>query len=133
FEGVNAAMCRSNLRAGKEFGGYNIISIESDSIYLQERIVSGETNTPWLAYSTSERPQWEDNPPRPDFTINHNHPFVSETWSMQEKSDMGSGMVLQDNVLYYTNTNGEIKAVKTDDGSELWSYQTDGKIYSTPF
>ncbi|MBF6597870.1 MAG: PQQ-binding-like beta-propeller repeat protein [Fermentimonas sp.] len=133
FEGVKATMCRSNLRAGKEFGGYNIISIESDSIYLQERIVSGETNTPWLAYSTSERPQWEDNPPRPDFTINHNHPFVSETWSMQEKSDMGSGMVLQDNVLYYTNTNGEIKAVKTDDGSELWSYQTDGKIYSTPF
>ena len=133
FEGVNAAMCRSNLRAGKEFGGYNIITVDSDSIYLQERLVSGETNIPWLSYSTSERPQWEDNPPRPDFTINHNHPFVSETWSIQEKSDMGSGMVLQNNILYYTNTNGEIKAVNADDGSELWSYQTDGKIYSTPF
>ena len=133
FEGVNAAMCRSNLRAGKEYGGYNIITVESDSIYLQERVVSGETNIPWLAYSTSGRPLWEENPPRPDFTINHNHLYVFETWSLQEKSDMGSGMILQNNVLYYTNTKGEIKAVKTDDGSELWSYQTNGKIYSTPF
>lgn len=133
FEGVNAAMCRSNLRAGNEFGGYNIITVESDSIYLQERIVSGETNIPWLTYSTSGRPQWEEDSARPDFTINDNHPFISEIWSIQEESDMGSGMALQNNVLYYTNTKGEIKAVSADDGLELWSYQTGGKIYSTPF
>ena len=133
FEGVNAAMCRSNLRAGKEYGGYNIISVESDSIILQERIVSGETHTPWLAYSTTDRPKWDNNPPRPDFSINVDHPFVSEVWNKQESSDMGSGMALFNDVLYYTNTNGEIKATNADDGTEIWSFQTGGKIYSTPF
>ena len=132
FEGVNAAMCRSNLRAGNEYGGYNIVTVDTDSIYLQERLVSLDTQAPWLSYSTLGRVQWVDNPKRPDFTINVNHPFVSEVWYIQEKSDMGSGMTFKDGMLFYTNTNGEIKAVNTDDGLELWSYKTDGKIYSTP-
>lgn len=133
FEGVNAAMCRSNLRAKQEFGGYNIISVNSDSIYLQERIVSGVTKDPWHAYATAGRTEWVVNPPRPDFSININHPYVSEVWSVQENSDMGGGMELQNNVLYYTNTSGEIKAINAKDGSAIWSYKTDGKIYSTPF
>ena len=132
FEGVNAAMCRSNLRAGSEFGGYNIITVAADSIYFQERVVSVETLAPWLSYSTSGRVKWVENPKRPDFTINDNHPFVTEVWSVQEKSDMGSGMALKEGVLYYTNTNGVIKCVDSSNGTELWNYKTDGKIYSTP-
>lgn len=132
FEGANAAMCRSNLRATEQLGGYNIINVENDSIYLQERIVSDDTKSPWLTYSTKERPQWEKNPPRPDFSSNKNNPYVSEIWSIQEESDMGSGMTLHNDTLYYTNTFGEIKAVDTNSGSLIWRYQTDGKIYSTP-
>ena len=132
FEGVNAAMCRSNLRATEQLGGYNIITVENDSIYLQERIVSDDTKSPWLTYSTKERPQWEKYPPRPDFSSNKNNPYVSEIWSIQEESDMGSGMTLHNDTLYYTNTFGEIKAVDTNSGSLISRYQTDGKIYSTP-
>ncbi|WP_436415025.1 outer membrane protein assembly factor BamB family protein [Petrimonas sp.] len=132
FEGVNAAMCRSNLRAKQDFGGYNIITVDADSILFQERVVSGETRQPWLSYSTKSRPQWESNPPHPDFSGNINHPFVSEVWSVQETSDMGSGMFLHDNKLIYTNTAGEIKAANTENGNTVWTYSTDGKIYSTP-
>ena len=132
FEGVNGAMCRSNLRAKDDFGGYTIITVDRDSITLRERRVSGETLSPWLSYSTKERPVWERNPPRPDYTLNQHHPYVEEVWSLQEKSDMGSGMYLHDDRLIYTNTSGEVKAVKVVDGSSLWTYQTDGKIYSTP-
>lgn len=132
FEGVNAAMCRSNLRAKEDFGGYNIIEVSADSILLSERIVSGETRLPWLSYAVTQRPQWDVNPPRPDFSINQNHPYVSEIWSVQEKSDMGSGMFLADDKLVYTNTAGEIKAADTESGNTLWTYRTRGKIYSTP-
>ena len=132
FEGVNAAMCRSNLRAKQDYGGYNIITIDNDSIFLQERLVNGVTRTPWLAYSATDRTEWESNPPRPDYGMNENHPFVSEVWSLQENSDMGSGMFLHDDMLIYTNTAGEIKAVHADDGTTGWVYQTGGKIYSTP-
>lgn len=132
FEGVNAAMCRSNLRAKEEYGGYTVLTISSDSITLQERKSSGVTLSPWLTYPTGERTQWESNPPRPDYSFNRNHPYVTEVWSVQEKSDMGSGMALQRDLLVYTNTSGEIKVVKAKDGSPVWNFKTGGKIYSTP-
>jgi outer membrane protein assembly factor BamB/predicted phosphodiesterase len=132
FEGANAAMCRSNLRGKADFGGYNIITVSPDSICLQERIVSGQTLSPWLCYSTTDRPQWEENPPRPDYTINNQNPHVEEIWSIQETSDMGSGMCLAGELLIYTNTNGEIKAADSSTGKIVWTYKTNGKIYSTP-
>ncbi|MEN6588974.1 MAG: PQQ-binding-like beta-propeller repeat protein [Proteiniphilum sp.] len=132
FEGVNAAMCRSNLRAEQLFGGYNIITVDPDSVFLQERLVNGVANIPWLTYFVSGRPEWENDPPRPDYRINANHPFVTEVWNLQESSDMGSGMFLHEGMLFYTNTAGEIKAANADDGSIRWIYKTKGKIYSTP-
>ena len=132
FEGVKAAMCRSNLRAKEEYGGYTIITVDADSITLQERKASGETLSPWLTYPTGERPQWESDPPRPDYSFNQDHPYVTEVWSVQEQSDMGSGMVLHNDLLIYTNTAGEVKAAKVKDGATVWTYKTDGKIYSTP-
>lgn len=132
FEGLQAAMCRSNLRAEQTVGGYTLVTVDAASITLQERKASGETLSPWLTFSTSEKPHWEVNPARPDYSMNQHHPFVSELWSIQEKSDMGSGMAFMDDKLYYTNTAGEIKVVEGSNGKLLWSFKTEGKIYSTP-
>ena len=132
FEGANAAMCRSNLRAKDEFGGYNIITVTNDSIVFQERSVSGETLDAWLSYPANRRPEWETDVPRPNFEVNADNKHVTAIWSIDETSDMGAGMFLQNDLLFYTNTAGEIKAVHSDDGSSEWSFKTGGKIYSTP-
>ena len=132
FEGIDAAMLRSNLRAKKEFGGFNIVTVAQDSISFQERVVSGHTLEPWLSYSTSGLPQWEENPPRPDFSINDNHAFAKQVWAVQEDGDMGGGMALEQNHLIYTTTRGIVKAVNATTGTQQWSYKTDGKVYSTP-
>jgi outer membrane protein assembly factor BamB/predicted phosphodiesterase len=132
FEGANAAMCRANIRAKQPSAGYNIISIISDSIYLQERLASGVTQPAWLTYPANKRPEWDTNPARPDYSINANHSFVKEVWSKQEDSDIGGGMYLHKQQLIITNTSGEVKALSAKDGSMQWSYKTGGKIYSTP-
>lgn len=132
FEGVQAAMCRSNLRAKEDYGGYNIITVNPGEVSLQERIVSGETRAPWLSCSTHGRPRWESDSPRPGYSININHRHVKEAWSIQEESDMGSGMFIHEGVLIYTNTAGEIKAANSADGQTIWTFNTGGKIYSTP-
>lgn len=132
FEGIDAAMLRSNLRAKEEFGGYNIVTVTQDSITFQERVVSGQTKEPWLSYSTEWRPHWEENPPRPDFSINDNNAFAKEVWAVQEDGDMGGGMALTQNQLVYTTTQGEVKSVNAETGKQLWNYKTNGKIYSTP-
>ncbi|MCE5205208.1 MAG: PQQ-binding-like beta-propeller repeat protein [Porphyromonadaceae bacterium] len=132
FEGIPAAMCRSNLRAKETVGGYTLITVNADSIILQERKSSGETIPPWLNSPASGRPSWKLNPQRPDYSMNHHHPFVSEGWSLQEQSDMGSGMVLKGKKLFYTNTAGEVKAIDAGNGRPVWTFKTGGKIYSTP-
>ncbi|MDR2815627.1 MAG: metallophosphoesterase, partial [Proteiniphilum sp.] len=85
FEGIHAAMCRSNLRDKEEYGGYTIITVDTDSITLQERKASGETLAPWLTYPLGELPQWESDPPRPDYSFNGNHLYVTQAWSVQEQ------------------------------------------------
>ena len=132
FEGIDAAMLRSNLRAKQEYGGYNVVSVTQDSIIFQERVVSGKTLEPWLSYSTEGRPQWKQNPERPDYSINDNHAHVKEIWAVQENGDMGGGMELSNNNLIYTTTQGEVKNVDARTGKKKWSYKTNGKIYSTP-
>lgn len=132
FEGIPAAMLRSNLRAKEEYGGYNIVSITQDSIIFQERIVSGKTLAPWLSYSTEGRPQWDENPPRPDYSINNNHNYVEEIWTLQENADLGGGLELANNNLLYTTTKGEVRSVDAQTGKRKWSFTTNGKIYSTP-
>ena len=132
FEGIDAAMLRSNLRAKQEYGGYNVVSVTQDSIIFQERVVSGKTLEPWLSYSTEGRPQWKQNPERPDYSINDNHAHVKEIWAVQEDGDMGGGMELSKNDLIYTTTQGEVKNVDARTGKKKWSYKTNGKIYSTP-
>lgn len=132
FEGIQAAMCRSNLHKNDASGGYTLITIDADSIILQERKSSGETLSPWLTFNDSNRPSWELNPPRPDYSMNSHHPSVSEVWSLQEHTDMGSGMALEGKKLFYTNTAGEIKALDASNGQPVWTFKTEGKIYSTP-
>lgn len=39
YEGVNAVMCRSNLWAEQPFGGYNIITVDRDSVFLQDKML----------------------------------------------------------------------------------------------
>jgi outer membrane protein assembly factor BamB/predicted phosphodiesterase len=132
FEGAPAAMCRANIRAKQASAGYTLIRISSDSIVLRERLSVGRTLSAWLSYPVGQRPVWEANPPRPDFSINANHAFVKEVWSVQEQSDIGGGMYLHKNQLFITTTSGEIKAFSARDGSMRRSYRTGGKIYATP-
>lgn len=132
FEGVAGAMCRSNLRASEDVGGYTIVTVSGQSITLQERRANGVTLSPWYEVSTTAPVAWENEPPRPDYGINDHHPSVRKVWSIQEKSDIGSGMVLHGNMLYYSNTAGEVIALDADTGSDCWRVKTAGKIYSTP-
>lgn len=132
FEGVPAAMCRSNLRAKSSVGGYNLIEVKSDSILFRERTPGDKTRSPWLSYPVTTSTTWQANPPRPSNEMNYNHAYVTEAWSIQEDSDMGGGMALSGDTLVYTTTTGYIKAINVRNKRQIWSYRTDGKIYATP-
>jgi outer membrane protein assembly factor BamB/predicted phosphodiesterase len=134
FEGIPGIMCRSNLRAKKPIGGYNIVSLVHDSLVFNERQPGVETLPAWhaVALHTQEPPHWMPDPPRPSYDINKSFPQVRIKWSLQEQGDIGSGIALAGNRVIYTNTNGDVKAADLKTGKPLWQFATKGKIYATP-
>ncbi len=57
---------------------------------------------------------------------------IKELWSVQDNSDIGSAALYENDVVYYANTAGTIKAWDVKNNRLLWSYATGSKIFSTP-
>ena len=133
FEGIPAVMGRSNLRAKQEVGGYNIVTIDNKKVEYSERIPGVITKSVWASLTLQKlEPNTISIYPRPGYEVNKLFPTVLEKWNYQDKSDIGSGTVASDQLVFTTNTNGEVVALQKKDGKLKWKYQTAGKIYSIP-
>lgn len=135
FEGIPALMGRSNLRAGKEYGGYNIMTIRGDTLLTAAvRRPDTVTMAPWTTVKLARHdfPADTTSWPRPDYSMNEQYPEVSQAWRVQEMSDIGAGTVPAGRLAITTNTDGEVKALNIKRGKVRWTYSTGAKIYSTP-
>jgi len=134
FEGIPAIMGRSNLRAKDSIGGYNIVSIADGEAVYQTRRPGLLTEPVWARIPLvdhafdKETKTW----PRPDFSVNDLQKNVEVRWKYQDDSDLGTGMTLYKNTVITANTKGEVYALDLSKGDKLWSFQTGGKVYSTP-
>ncbi|MFZ2287125.1 MAG: PQQ-binding-like beta-propeller repeat protein [Bacteroidales bacterium] len=135
FEGIPALMGRSNLRAGRETGGYNILTVRGDTILTATVRHPGSATMPsWTSVKLQRHDFLSDTTawPRPDYSMNKKYPGVREAWRVQEKSDIGAGTVPAGKLAITTNTDGQVKAVCIKKGKIRWTYFTGAKIYSTP-
>lgn len=134
FEGIPAVMGRSNLRAKQEVGGYNIVTIENNVVSYRERVPGVETKPVWATISLQDYKSNTDTNSywRPSYIVNNDFSNVKEIWNYQDKSDIGSGTATNGELVFTTNTNGEIVALNKKNGKVKWKYQTHGKIYSIP-
>lgn len=137
YEGIPGILGRSTQSAGREGAGYNVVSIIGSQIQIAEKLVGKEEKAPWYTMQMTvaepfyKRSQLAEGK-RPDFSVNDKYPEISEIWTIQDDSDIGSAAVTNGKYVVYANTAGEIKALNKSTGSVIWSYKTDGKIYSTP-
>jgi outer membrane protein assembly factor BamB/predicted MPP superfamily phosphohydrolase len=134
FDGIPAVMGRSNLRAKKEIGGYNIVTIKNNVVTYQERTPGVETKPVWATVELKNH-QFKNAAVsyyRPAYTINNEYRLVKEKWTYQDNSDIGSGTVYDGKLVFVTNTNGEIVALHKKNGKPAWKFKTGGKIYSMP-
>lgn len=134
YEGIPATMGRSNLRAGDEVGGYNIVSVTKDSMLFSERIPGRNTSKPWRSIELKNHNFSKDTVTysRPSYSINEKYPDVRVDWSVQDSSDIGTGIVAAEGLAVYANTAGFLVARNIETGEKVWQFKTDGKIYSTP-
>jgi outer membrane protein assembly factor BamB/predicted MPP superfamily phosphohydrolase len=135
FEGIPALMGRSNLRAGKENGGYNIMAVRGDTLLTAAvRHPGVVTMPPWTSVRLVRHDFSADTTVwlRPDYSMNMKYPTVRQVWRLQEQSDIGAGTIPAGKLVITTNTAGEIKALGLRRGEVRWAYSTGAKIYSTP-
>jgi len=134
FEGIPAIMGRSNLRAKDSVGGYNIVTISNDTVTYQERTPGIITKPSWASLQLTNL-HFKDNPgnwPKPSYAVNDSFPFVKELWNYRDQSDIGSGTAVNDQLIFTSNTSGEIVALDKKNGKPLWKYKTGGKMYAIP-
>ncbi|HYK55810.1 MAG TPA: PQQ-binding-like beta-propeller repeat protein, partial [Flavisolibacter sp.] len=134
FEGIPAVMGRSNLRANKEIGGYNIVTIKNNMITYQERTPGVETKPVWATVELRNHNIKNETATsyRPSYDLNKNYPVVKAKWTYQDNSDIGSGTATDGKLVFVTNTNGEVVALNKKNGKQAWKFKTNGKIYAMP-
>ncbi len=134
YEGIPGIKSRSNLRGDKEVGGYNLVTIDQDSITFAERNHGQQTHEPWHAIALKERDFDNDTTDyeRPSYEVNEKYENVNVEWEKQDDSDIGAGLAATDELAIHPNTAGEVIARDIETGEKEWSFQTGGKIYSTP-
>lgn len=135
YEGIPGILGRSTMATGQKGPGYNIVTVSSGMISVQEKIVGSDPFGPWFSLKISEPVPFKNrvyvSGPRPDYTCNETYSSVKELWSIRETSDLGTGASFSGDYVVYTTTAGAVKCVSLEAGSEKWSFQTEGKIFST--
>lgn len=134
FEGIPAVVGRSNLRAKDLVGGYNIVTIQNNIVSYQERTPGVETKAAWanVAIKNADFKNSTVAYSRPNYGVNKIYSAVKEKWTYQDDSDIGSGAIADGNLVFVTNTRGEVVALKKKTGKPAWKFKTGGKIYSIP-
>ena len=145
YEGIPGMIGRSTMATGKEGPGYTIVEIFGPIVTFSERIADqGKTNAPWHILHMTKRAPFDASKeyPRTSYAVNEQYQNVKAVWKFQDNSDIGAGAVMAagaagdtvvaGSIVVYANTAGYVCALSGQNGSVLWKYKTDGKVFSTP-
>ncbi|MDX1753593.1 MAG: PQQ-binding-like beta-propeller repeat protein [Salinimicrobium sediminis] len=133
FEGIPGTMGRSNLRAGQEVGGYNIVEITPENAIFRERNPGGTTADAWREIPLGERQYDSDSIyERPSYAVNDSFPQVQKKWEFHSDANVISTPAYLDGKVIFGNSTGKVQALSAETGKVIWSYDTEGGIFSSP-
>lgn len=134
FEGVPAAMGRSNLRVLPTPSGYNLVVISNGVMTLSERDPGRGTKPPWdtIRLEKHNYAAMTNHWPRPDFSVNKQYPDVCEKWQFDAGWTMASSPAVADGRVFVGDGAGIMRALSLKTGAPLWKFTAGGAIYSTP-
>ena len=133
FEGVPGVMGRSNLRAARATGGFNIVEINDGQITFTEHL-NGGADKPWHTNLLAKHDYAADSNsyPRPDFSVNTQYPKVKPRWRFQTGYTIASTPVVWQDLAIVGDASGTVYAFALADGAVKWKFTTKGPVYSTP-
>ena len=134
FEGLPSVMGRSNLRGNALSGGYTIVDVrESREMTFSERNPGGPTKEPWHSVVLQKHDfSSETNHPRPDLSVNHSYPAVTERWRRETGFTIASTPAVANDLAIVGDASGVISAFSVSSGEPQWQFKTKSAVYSTP-
>lgn len=133
YNGLTSVLGRSLLRREAPIGGYNIVTLTADSMFVAERTIKGDTHPKWFRGGLQETSTPKGEEIGISYSINGKYPHIKEIWRIEETSDIASQASIDMDFYVYTTTGGKAVAINGDTGEKLWEYQTGNKIFSAPF
>lgn len=133
YNGLTSVLGRSLLRRSDPMGGYNIVTLTADSMYVAERTVKGPTHPVWFRGGLQELSTPKGDDMEISYAINGEYPQVKEVWRINESSDIASQASIDGNFYVYTTTGGKTAALEVSTGKTIWESQSGNKIFSAPF
>ena len=133
YSDVEGIMGRSNLSRGGP-GGYNIVHIEADTMTWTERLpVEKETLAPWLVLPLKEFEYTSSHEElKPDMSLNETYPDIDIAWNYDSEYSITAAVGLIDGLVVFGNRSGKVIALSEETGKEIWTYETNGPIFTEP-
>lgn len=133
FEGVPGTMGRSNLRANQPLGGYNLVTMRSDSVLFAVKQPGLPVETAWRKIALGKfNPANAKKTERPSYAINTTYPEVTKVWTYHAPANVVLTPATDGKLVIFGNSIGEEQALNLADGSKKWTFKTKGAIYSSP-
>ncbi|MDD3966366.1 MAG: PQQ-binding-like beta-propeller repeat protein [Candidatus Neomarinimicrobiota bacterium] len=133
YSDIRGIMGRSNLSRGGP-GGYNIVSIERDSIFWRERRPQEkETLKPWVSIPLIKNVYTDSHLElKPDMSVNAEYPGIRESWSFDSEYAITAAAALSGNKVLFGNRSGKVYALSLDRGSVIWTFETGAPVFTQP-
>ncbi len=135
FNGIPGIMCRAMVSGNSEVPGYNIVKLTNDSVFVYDKITGlgkGEAVLR-LSYLNTDILSGLAVPSLPDYKVNQEYPARSIMGQWDDSASILAGPCLvDDTLLVYGNSAGQVKAIATHSGRFLWQTRIKGPVYSTP-
>lgn len=134
FEDITGMMGRSNLRAKDSLGGYNIVQVETDSVFFFIKRPGIPGIKKWNAFSTAAKKyDTAKKFTRPDYSMNTNYAsLVKPAWTYSASANIISSPCEAAGFVICGNQDGYIIALNAVNGKKQWQYRSGGAIFSSP-
>jgi outer membrane protein assembly factor BamB len=133
FDGIPGVMGRSNLRSKAAVGGYNLVSLDADSMYFTEKRPSTDFSRKWTAVNIHPQDRSAAHMMiRPSYAINDTFSFVKPRWTFSAPANIASTPAVTKRLAFVGDLAGTLFALHIANGSVAWKMQTGGSIFSSP-
>lgn len=133
FEGLPAAVGRSNLTAKGKINGYNLVEVRTDSLIFAGRAPGAETGPAWRKIRIEPKPyQPAAGFARPGYEVNKAYPQVKAKWIFSSDANVISTPEVVNGLVIFGNQSGQVQALSLEDGRKRWSAATGGPVFSSP-